>query len=97
MTPFQSAQPGQSSNGFGFNNFGQTQAGTSVDQVTDVIILFLDANSSIIYIHGLKLIQLEMLVGWDFLVKATSGNRMVFLTSLLARLLFPLFLDSLFI
>ncbi|XP_023644706.1 nuclear pore complex protein NUP98A isoform X3 [Capsella rubella] len=26
MTPFQSAQPGQASNGFGFNNFGQTQA-----------------------------------------------------------------------
>ncbi|KAL0794592.1 hypothetical protein Bca101_065969 [Brassica carinata] len=26
MTPFQSSQPGQASNGFGFNNFGQTQA-----------------------------------------------------------------------
>uniref|UniRef100_A0A1J3FUW3 Nucleoporin autopeptidase n=1 Tax=Noccaea caerulescens TaxID=107243 RepID=A0A1J3FUW3_NOCCA len=26
MTSFQSAQPGQASNGFGFNNFGQTQA-----------------------------------------------------------------------
>ncbi|VVA90718.1 unnamed protein product [Arabis nemorensis] len=26
MPPFQSAQPGQASNGFGFNNFGQTQA-----------------------------------------------------------------------
>ncbi|CAE5957094.1 unnamed protein product [Arabidopsis arenosa] len=26
VTPFQSAQPGQASNGFGFNNFGQNQA-----------------------------------------------------------------------
>ncbi|XP_013657759.1 nuclear pore complex protein NUP98A [Brassica napus] len=26
MTPFQSSQPGQASNGFGFNNFGQTPA-----------------------------------------------------------------------
>ncbi|WZZ57073.1 nuclear pore complex protein NUP98A [Brassica napus] len=26
MTPFQSSQPGQASNGFGFNNFGQAQA-----------------------------------------------------------------------
>ncbi|KAJ4869265.1 Nuclear pore complex protein NUP98A [Raphanus sativus] len=26
VTPFQSSQPGQASNGFGFNNFGQTQA-----------------------------------------------------------------------
>ena len=82
MTPFQSSQPGQASNGFGFNNFGQTQAGTSVNQVTDGIILFLDANSY--HIGGLKLMQLEMLADWDFLVKATSGKRMVFLTSVLA-------------